>query len=64
MLSYTIHPRSKQMADTVDRLASVEEICKYLGVSKDTVYKRFDKNGMLAHHMDRPWEFKKAEVDD
>ena len=42
------------MIDTVDRWVSVEEICKYLGVSKDTAYKSIDKNGMLEHRMDRP----------
>ncbi len=58
MLSHPIHPSIKQMIDTVDRLVSVEEICKYLGVSKDNVYKWFDKNGMLAYRMDRPWKLK------
>ena len=52
------------MTDTVDRLVSVEEICKYLGVVKDTLYKWIDKNGMLVHRMGRPWKFKKAELGD
>jgi len=64
MLLYPIHPNSKQMTDTIERCVSVEEICKYLGVSKDTAYKWIDKNAMLAHRMVRPWKFKKTEVDD
>ncbi|MBW8002874.1 MAG: helix-turn-helix domain-containing protein [Planctomycetes bacterium] len=42
------------MIDAVNRWVSVEEIYKYLGVSKDTAYKWIDKNGMLEHCMDRP----------
>ena len=47
-----------------DRWLSVEEICKHLGVSKDTVYKWIDKHNMPAHRMGRPWKFKKDEVDE
>jgi excisionase family DNA binding protein len=47
-----------------DRWLSVEEICKYLGVSNDTVYKWIDKHGMPAHRMGRLWKFKKDEVDE
>jgi excisionase family DNA binding protein len=47
-----------------DRWLSVEEICKYLGVSNDTVYKWIDKHGMPAHRMGRLWKFKKEEVDE
>jgi excisionase family DNA binding protein len=43
---------------------SITEICKHLGVSIDTVYKRVDKHGMLAHRIGRLWEFKKDEVDE
>ena len=46
-----------------DRWLSVEEICVYLGVSKDTVYKWIDKKGMPAHRVGRLWKFKKEEVD-
>lgn len=47
-----------------DRWLSVEEICKYLGVSNDTVYKWIDKHNMPAHRMGRLWKFKKDEVDE
>ena len=52
------------MHDKEDRWLSVEDICKHLGVSKDTVYKWIDKSGMPAHRLGRLWKFKKAEVDD
>ena len=45
-----------------DRWLSVDEICKYLGIGKDTVYKWNDKHGMPAHRMG-PWKFKKDQVD-
>ena len=51
------------MAEIDDRWLSVDEICKYLGVSKDTVYKWLDKHDMPAHRMGRLWKFKKEQVD-
>ncbi len=51
------------MAEINDRWLSVDEICKYLGVSKDTVYKWIDKHGMPAHRMGRLWKFKKEQLD-
>ena len=51
------------MADIEDRWLSVEEICKYLGVSKDTVYRWIDKHSMPAHRMGRLWKFKRIQVD-
>ena len=52
------------MADLEDRWLSVGEICKYLGVSNDTVYKWTSKHDMPAHRLGRLWKFKKSEVDD
>jgi len=51
------------MAEISDRWLSVDEICTYLGVSKDTVYKWIDKYKMPAHRMGRLWKFKKEQVD-
>jgi len=51
------------MAEIDDRWLSVDEICKYLGIGKDTVYKWIDKYGMPAHRMGRLWKFKKEQVD-
>jgi len=47
-----------------DRWLSISEICKHLGVSKDTVYNWIDKHAMPAHRMGRLWKFKKEQVDD
>jgi len=51
------------MTEIEDRWLSVDEICKYLGVSKDTVYKWIDKHKMPTHRMGRLWKFKKQQVD-
>ncbi len=37
------------MAEINDRWLSVDEICKHLGISKDTIYKWIDKHDMPAH---------------
>lgn len=47
-----------------DRWLSVEEIARYLGVSKDTIYTWIDTKGMPAHRLGRLWKFKREEVDD
>lgn len=46
-----------------DRWLSVDEICHYLGVSKDTIYRWLDKFSMPAHKVGRLWKFKKDEID-
>jgi len=46
-----------------ERWLSITDICKHLGVSKDTVYKWINKHEMPAHRMDRLWKFKKEQVD-
>jgi len=52
------------MVEIEDRWLSVDEICKYLGVSSDTVYRWIDRFRMPAHRMGRLWKFKKDEVDE
>jgi excisionase family DNA binding protein len=52
------------MSDTEDRWLSIEEICRHLGISKDTAYRWIDKNKMPAHRVGRLWKFKKQEVDE
>ena len=51
------------MTEMEDRWLSVDEICRYLGVSSDTVYRWIDRFGMPAHRMGRLWKFKKNQVD-
>jgi excisionase family DNA binding protein len=51
------------MATLEDRWLSLNEICEYLGVSNDTVYKWIEKHALPAHRMGRLWKFKKDDVD-
>ncbi len=46
-----------------NRWYSLKEICEYLGVSRDTVFKWIDNKIMPAHKMGRQWKFKIDEVD-
>ena len=47
----------------VDRWLSVEEIAKYLGVSKESIYRWLESKNMPAHKVGRQWKFKVEEVD-
>ena len=47
-----------------DRWLSVEEICEYLGVSRDTVYAWIANKAMPAQRVGRLWKFKRGEVDE
>lgn len=46
-----------------DRWLSMEEICKYLGVSNDTIHRWITRNDMPSTRFGRCWKFKKARVD-
>jgi excisionase family DNA binding protein len=46
-----------------DRWLSVDEICDYLGVKRDTVYKWINEKSMPAHRVGRLWKFKKEQID-
>ena len=47
-----------------DRYLSVSEICLYLGIKRDTVYKWISKKGFPAHRVGKFWKFKVSEVDE
>lgn len=47
----------------IDRWFSVEEIAKYLGVSKESIYRWLEGKKMPAHKVGRQWKFKVKEVD-
>jgi excisionase family DNA binding protein len=46
-----------------NRWYSLKEICVYLGVSRDTIFKWIDMKNMPAHKIGRQWKFKLDEVD-
>ena len=46
-----------------DRWLSVEEIARYLGVSRDTIYAWVSTQRMPARRVGRLWKFKQVEVD-
>lgn len=46
------------------RWLTVEDICLYLNVSNETVYKWIEQRNMPAHRVGRRWMFKQVEVDD
>lgn len=49
--------------EIANRWYSLKEICEYLGVSRDTVFKWIDSKNMPAHKMGRQWKFNLDEVD-
>ncbi len=46
-----------------DRWLTVDDISKYLSVTKDTIYKWIENRNMPAHKVGRKWMFQKTEVD-
>jgi len=46
-----------------ERWLSVVEIAKYLGVSKETIYRWLEKRKIPAHRVGKLWKFKANEVD-
>ena len=47
-----------------ERWVSMEEICKYIGASRDTVKKMVRTQNMPAYKFDKKWKFKISEVDE
>lgn len=49
--------------DLSDRWLSVEEVAKYLGISKETVYRWLEKKKIPAHKIGKLWKFQLTEVE-
>lgn len=45
------------------RWLSVDEICQYLGVKKDSIYMWIEHNRLPAHKVGRCWKFKIKDID-
>ena len=45
-----------------ERWLTVDDICKYLNVSNETVYKWIEQRAMPGHRVGRRWMFKQDEV--
>ncbi|MEI7993259.1 MAG: helix-turn-helix domain-containing protein [Methylococcaceae bacterium] len=46
-----------------DKWLTVDEICNYMNVSNETIYKWIEKRNMPGHRVGRRWMFKQLEVD-
>ena len=46
-----------------DRWLGVDEVCEYVGISRDTVYKWIDEKEFPGYRVGRLWRFKAEEVD-
>ena len=47
-----------------ERWLTVDDICKYLTISNETVYKWIEQRTMPGHRVGRRWMFKQSEVDE
>ena len=51
------------MPEIADRYHSMPEICKYLGISRDTALRWITTKNMPAHKVGKNWKFKVSEID-
>ena len=51
------------MSEIADRYHSMSEICKYLGISRDTALRWIATKNMPAHKVGKNWKFKISEID-
>ena len=50
--------------DIKDQYYSMPEICKYLGISRDTALRWISTKDMPAHKIGKNWKFKISEIDE
>ena len=53
----------KKIPASDERWLTVDEICSYLSVTNETVYKWIKQRNMPGHRVGRRWMFKRNEVD-
>jgi len=49
---------------TQDRWLSVEEIAEHLGVSKESIYRWFERGRIPAHRVGKQWRFQTEEANE
>lgn len=49
--------------ETIERWYSMNEICSYLGITRDTCLTWIEKRGMPGVKIGRTWKFKVSDVD-
>ena len=54
----------KAEEDMEDRWLTVDEICEYLDISRNTIYKWIIEKALPAYRLGRQWKFKAEEVDE
>lgn len=53
----------QELNQTPERWYSTKEICRHLGISRDTLLTWIRIKGLPAHKIGRNWMFKPSEVD-
>ena len=51
------------MNEKLERWYSMNEVCEYLGITRDTCLTWIEKRGMPAVKIGRTWKFKISEID-
>ena len=52
------------IVEKIERWHSMNEVCEYLGITRDTCLSWIEKRGMPAVKIGRTWKFKISEIDD
>ena len=50
--------------EITDRYYSMPEICKYLGISRDTALRWISTKNMPAHKIGKNWKFQVSKIDE
>ena len=50
--------------EKLERWYSMNEVCEYLGITRDTCLTWIEKRGMPAVKIGRTWKFKISEIDE
>jgi excisionase family DNA binding protein len=62
-MSVIIIRMAQSTIESLEPWLSVEELAKYLSVSRETIYRWLEKKKVPAHRVGRLWRFKPSEID-